>query len=381
MQPAPIARDVASGRTPGFDVARAFAILGMVLVNFRAMAAPEDLGPKWMVHAVDLFEGKAAALFVTLAGVGVTLRLQSARRRRIPVETERRALFRRAAVLFALGLVNLHMWEWDILHCYGVYLVLAALIMDASATLLWVIAGLVIVVAAQMQAVFDYERSFDFWEAGGAVADLGFNGLFPAFPWFAFVVLGILLARLDLRNGRVRAKVAAAALVVGITLEAINPTATAHVDAQLGTFTHWSWLSTWPRPAGPAFVLSGGAWATLVILACIQVTDSRPSRRWVLALTATGQLALTIYVAHAIAILMPLEHGTFDDGLLSPVLAYGLMFFAMAVALSYRWRTEHRYGPLELLVRQLASRRAPAPWGGRPLAQLADGQPGPTELR
>lgn len=371
-----LTRNAASSRTPGFDVARALAIFGMLLVNFRAMAGPDGPGdgpgPLWMTSAIDLVEGKAAALFVTLAGLGVSLRLRGSVARRRPMREERRALLRRAGVLFGLGLLNLHLWEWDILHCYGVYLLLAVCIMDARNSVLLAVAGIVVVVAARMQIAFNYDAIYDFWEGDGALADICFNGLFPVFPWFAFVVLGIWLGRQDLRNPRLRLRLALYSLAIMIVAETITPFAIARIEAHGSSFTYWSWLSSWPRPPGPAFVASGCACAVLAIVGCVHLTERRVDGFWVLALTATGQLALTIYVSHAVAILVPLEHGFFVDGKLTPIVGYAVIFYVAAVWFSLTWRRQHRYGPLELIVRQLAARSRPGPWGGDTMRTLAE---------
>ncbi len=363
-----VVRAAASARTPGFDVARALAIFGMLLVNFRAFVAPDDGGPAWIELSIDRTEGKAAALFVVLAGVGVSLRARAAKRRKIPVVEERRALLRRALVLFVLGLIDLHLWEWDILHCYGVFLFLAAWLFDVRSAGLWGVALLCTVIASVMQANFDYEAPYDFWEGGGALADLGFNGLFPVFPWFAFFAVGMVIGRLDLHDAALRRRWLVRSLVIGLVVELWSWQRDPFEVFENG----WDPSSTWPRPAGPAFVVVGVAFAIAAICACIEITERRLQSRWVLALTATGQLALTIYIAHAVAILMPLDHGFFEDGELLPVLGYAIGFYAVAVLFSLRWRVRYRYGPLELLVRQLAAPKAPTPWGGVALAEVRD---------
>ena len=102
----------------GIDVARAFAILGMILVNFRTMTFADPEATPWLEFGIDRLEGKAAALFVVLAGVGISLRTAAARRNRWTLREYQLELLRRAGVLFVAGLINLHMWSWDILHCY-----------------------------------------------------------------------------------------------------------------------------------------------------------------------------------------------------------------------------------------------------------------------
>ena len=87
------------------------------------------------------FEGRASALFVILAGIGISLMTRSsvARNEKIKISNSRKIIWKRALFLFILGLL-LYVMEWtgDILHYYGVYLFVAALLITVrkSITLL-----------------------------------------------------------------------------------------------------------------------------------------------------------------------------------------------------------------------------------------------------
>jgi uncharacterized membrane protein YeiB len=126
-----------------------------------------------------------------------------------------------------------------------------------------------------------------------------------------------------------------------------------------------SWLSSWPTPPRPPYVVAAAGTALMVICACIQFTQTRAERLWVVALTATGQLAFTLYILHALAILLPLQHGWFEHASLQLTIGYAVAFYCVAIALSLWWRRRFPYGPLEALIRQITGRTVPAPWGGR----------------
>ena len=49
-------------RLIGYDVARALAFFGMVLVNFKIVMGASGAGPAWLVDAAGLLEGRAAAV-------------------------------------------------------------------------------------------------------------------------------------------------------------------------------------------------------------------------------------------------------------------------------------------------------------------------------
>ena len=58
-------------RLAGLDIARALAVFGMVVVNFKIVLGAAQAGPSWLVSVTDLLDGRAAATFVLLAGVGL----------------------------------------------------------------------------------------------------------------------------------------------------------------------------------------------------------------------------------------------------------------------------------------------------------------------
>ncbi|WP_269744757.1 DUF418 domain-containing protein [Plesiocystis pacifica] len=360
----------ASARTPGFDVARALALLGMILVNYAAMAELSEAPPAvaWLIEQI---EGKAAALFVTLAGVGVSLRVRSALRRGHSLAFEQRALVRRAVILFALGLVHRHFWPWDILHMYGVFLVLAAVLLRARSGVLLGLAAGVTALAVPIQMHVDYAQS-EFWSLSAELGEIFFDGLFPVFPWLSFLLVGIVLGRVDLNDPKVRRPMLALCVPLIVGVEWLDAWADAATDAPLPHHPLAHWALAWPRPPTPAFALMGVAYATLIICVAIEVTQQRAQARWVVALMATGQLALTAYIAHGIAITIPTDYGYFVEGSQVWVLLYGLLFYVGCVWFAWRWRVRWRYGPVELIVRQLSAGSPAAPWGGVPLAELSE---------
>src|SRR5215468_7802278 len=64
----------AAGRILGYDVARSLAMLGMIVVHFGLVMAADPTRPAWSAWIMHGLDGRAAATFVVLAGVGLTLR-------------------------------------------------------------------------------------------------------------------------------------------------------------------------------------------------------------------------------------------------------------------------------------------------------------------
>ena len=117
-----------NSRIIGIDVARALAIIGMVIVNFKVVLGEE--GKDWIKLLSSVFDGKASATFVVLAGVGIAMGTNSAIRNN-DVSKLRMAqikITKRALLLFIIGLSYMVIWQADILHFYGIYMLFTVLL-------------------------------------------------------------------------------------------------------------------------------------------------------------------------------------------------------------------------------------------------------------
>ena len=121
-------------RIEGYDVARSLAIFGMVVVNFKTTMGAERLGPEGLIRVLNLLDGRAAALFVVLAGVGISLLSRTARQTNdhLLLGQHRRLLLKCALILFGVGLAYWPVWPADILHFYGAYIVVAVLFLTIA---------------------------------------------------------------------------------------------------------------------------------------------------------------------------------------------------------------------------------------------------------
>ncbi len=129
-------------RIIGYDLARAAAVFGMVVVNFKIVMGAGERGPEWLLSLVGLLEGRAAATFVVLAGAGISLFSQEGRTRddRERLSLDRLTLLKRALLLFVIGALYTPIWPADILHFYGVYIAVAAFLLAAPSARLWTLA-------------------------------------------------------------------------------------------------------------------------------------------------------------------------------------------------------------------------------------------------
>lgn len=170
---------VGMGRSPGFDVARALAVFGMVIVNFKVVLNA-DTGPEWALAFSSILEGRAAALFVVLAGVGLAFLTRKAVESgdHVSISSVRWNIVKRGVLLFFFGLVYTPVWPADILHFYGIYFIVAAAVFTLSDRNLLRMCALITLLFPLLLFLFDYDIGWN-WET------LTYHGLWTVDACFA----------------------------------------------------------------------------------------------------------------------------------------------------------------------------------------------------
>ena len=354
-------------RIGGLDIARALAIVGMVLVNFELAMGAERSGPPWLRTLAALFHGRSAALFVILAGIGASLGARRARGSPDPVlrRQARATLARRALFLFVIGWAFFALWPADILHYYGVYLAIGSLVVFTPSRRLLALAAGALAVSLVFIVGFDPLARWNLadYSYRGLLTPVGFvrnlllDGFHPVFPWVAFYLFGLWLGRTDLQDPRWRRTLtlaAATAVAVAETLAwiVVGPKGATRADLSSDS---WRWLfSVEPLPPLPMYVLAGAATATLVLCGAIWLGAHLP-RCVRTPLESTGQLALTIYLAHVLVGMATLDAlGRLEDQSLTWAVLTSLAFSVLAIAGAWAWRRRFARGPVEALLRRVA---------------------------
>lgn len=350
-----------TSRLDGLDLARCLAFFGMVIVNFSlAMGADAVSDPGLLADIEHGLQGRAAATFVTLAGLG--LGLAARRKGHGPTLS---VTLRRAAFLLAAGLINVLIFPADILHYYGVYFALAGLL------LAWSRAGLIaLILAVTAGAVllmlrFDYMagwdwQSFDyadFWTPLGFARNLFFNGFHPVFPWFGFFLFGLLLSRLDLAQPLAATMLVITGALAMLLAELISG---ALITWLAPTHPDLAFLATsQPIPPMPLFVLAGMGAASLTIGLCLHLGRARRLDAVLALLRRTGRMTLTLYIAHIVLGMGALEglgllHAPGRGQSFAMVFLACLAFCTLAVFFAALWSRRFDRGPAEMLMRRLA---------------------------
>jgi uncharacterized membrane protein YeiB len=384
-------------RVDAVDVARGIALLGMMFAH---------LGPRWVGENPPvgqmLSSGRAAPLFAMLAGVALSL----VHRRDPDGAGSVRATCVRALVLVLLGLSLGSLDDmpvYVILAFYGLMIVVALPFRRLSTRALLVLGlGWAVVVPilllwlqiAHGPVVSDQAELSDALPPWHLLAELVIWGAYPAGVWFAYLLVGLAVGRLDLGRVRTASAVAvggaallAATLVAGLVAierDALGPTG---IEGWRLLFVHSpypyaeaSWDELWlvgEHTSRPLNVLSAIGSALLVIGLCALVLRLPWARIVLSPLRSAGAMTLTLYTVHVLWT-WRLEVAATDSGVPREG-GYGgwLLQVVVLCVMAMLWQRFVGRGPLEWVVRfvsvppWLAPERKNAPAEGRGAASRA----------
>ncbi|NQX04368.1 DUF418 domain-containing protein [Rathayibacter sp. VKM Ac-2856] len=326
-------------RVVGLDVARGLAVLGM----FAAHLAPLEQEAAW--------DGRSSVLFAVLAGVSIGLMSGGAGRSTRPLRDTASILLRGLYLLvIGAGLNLLGTPIAVILPHYGLMFAVAALLMLLPRAVLAVLAvvfavGGPLVVDRIVVAGNDWIATLS--PADALLARMPLTWLTEYYPvpsWLAYVMLGLLIARCDIRSPTTQrwlviGGAVAAPLGYGIGLALGGPVA---VEAHSST---------------TAEIVGAGGIAAIAIGALTALAQRLAVVRTVTApLAAVGAMPLTIYSVQLVALavyLTPYEPFDFAAWQSWTLLA---SFVVASVLGALLWRRFVGQGPLEWLIARASLR-------------------------
>jgi uncharacterized protein len=148
-------------RIIGFDLARAYAIFGMYIVNFNFCFGSIWQSDDPLSRFLSAFTGNSTSIFIILAGMGVSLMANKNSETADKKAKLKSIVLKRSWFLLALGLLLYPWWQGDILHFYGGYMHIAAFILFVPKRHYLVIAVAVIVVYHALLFIIPVETSWD----------------------------------------------------------------------------------------------------------------------------------------------------------------------------------------------------------------------------
>ncbi len=341
----------ANGRLDGLDFARYLAFVGMVIVNFKiAMGAEGSDGVLNLL--TNALEGRAAATFVVLAGVGLGLAGRRGLEQTVSV-TVKRAVF-----LLVLGLLNMTIFDADILHYYAFYFLFGVLLLNfSSPALIGVLFGLniafvIMILTLNYDAGWNWEdyTYSGFWTPIGFVRNLFFNGWHPVIPWLGFLLFGIVISRTTLAERATQVKILAGGAIAFAAAEGVSTVLDSRVGAALAPL-----VTTAPVPPMPLYTLAGIGAASMAIGACLLVSDRRWTKPVLSLLVPAGRQTLTLYIAHVLVGMGTLEAlGLLGGQTVERAIGAALLFCLGATVYALVWARWFKRGPIEAMMRKIA---------------------------
>jgi uncharacterized membrane protein YeiB len=354
-------------RIIGFDLARAYAIFGMFIVNFNTVFGSHT-NHTGLSGFLNLFNGNSSTLFVMLAGMGVSLMTN---RNDYTVEERRNIksiITKRSWFLFVLGVVFYLWWPADILHFYGGYMHIGVLLIFFPKKYFLYAAATAITIFHVLLAIIPYDTGWDFetliyndfWTFNGFLRNTFYNGWNSIFPWIAYFLIGMYLGRLNWKSNKVPKKV----FLIGITvylctflIQSLAPSMIQNKELQL-------YLTADYLPPFLPFMLGTASFGLILISIFILIGNKVGDTQIAKILASTGQLTLTHYIAHLVLgliVLSIITGKTLSYDLLKEIptnpiiiLTYAIAYFLLSCTFSYLWTKKYKNGPLEMLMRKIS---------------------------
>lgn len=353
-------------RVEPIDVVRGMALFGVLIVNLltasrvsifqQFLEAPSAPGStdRLVERIVTLgFEAKAFCLFSVLFGVGLAIQFERLSRHGNPMYW----LFRRLAVLLALGLIHLLLiWNGDILTEYALagLIVLPLLLLKQSPLLIAALALLAIHAVGptllysipwpDAATLKQHVDAASLAYASGSVADV-WRFSFHELPLILLLHLFVFPRTLAL-------------FLFGAFLWRTG------LFKRLGEFAHrMTIVAIAGIAAGAALMaLDDGGFLAPVVLALgygagiLALTQFPATTRWLCAFAPIGRMAFTNYLMQSAVfafIFFGWGLGQFGRMNATPAFALGIAVFALQMLFSTWWLRRYRYGPVEWLWRTL----------------------------
>ena len=332
-------------RIQGLDLARTFAFIGMVLVNFKiVLNASEKSG-----FFFSLLEGKAAASFVVLAGISLGLSSKKITQTQI---------FKRSLFLFVIGFLNYFIFEADIIHYYAFYFFFGAFFIHLSFRKLIFLSLSTNLIFLLLFLILNYDIGWNwktleyikFWTLKGFIRNLFFNGFHPIFPWLGFFFIGIGLAKLPLEEKRIQELL----IMIGIFMMSFSS-----LFLLILNYTYQNEFSqiftTSPMPPTPFYTVNATGAAFILIGCCLRFESFFTRTYLINCLTPLGRQTLTMYIAHIVLGMGIMEELGYleKQNTIEFVYISSLVFCFIAILFSYIWSNFFKQGLIELLMRKI----------------------------
>ncbi|MCB2182282.1 MAG: DUF1624 domain-containing protein [Desulfobulbaceae bacterium] len=254
-------------RIDGYDAARGVAILGMIVVNYFSIFRSSPRGNLPFESAAAFLSGRAATLFVMLAGIGLTL---MARKPMLIDKAEtwmqfRGQVIRRSVILFFMGIMLSLIWNSDILHFYCLFLIVGSFCMQLPTRRFAMIIALIWVVSTGLFTssiggpnidTLDFLPNYFFL----IFDELFISGQYAFFPWFCFLLIGIWFGHSVMKNPKQQVYILIAACLLFLVSESCMMVPYWFKLGLNDETAVWAFFENNPFPPSPFLSFRLGAW-------------------------------------------------------------------------------------------------------------------------
>lgn len=355
-------------RIIGFDLARAYAIFGMYIVNFNIVFG-DYYDHSLAGQFLSFFSGNSSTVFVMLAGMGIAL--MTNRSDEYTNEDKKRLksiINKRAWFLFVIGLALYVWWPADILHFYGGYMHIAALLLFVNKKY-YLFAGIAAIIAFHTLLLFiPYETGWnfetlqyqDFWTVSGFLRNTIYNGWNPILPWFAYFAVGMFLGRLDWTIPNTQKQMFLIGLSLYLTITILQLSASIlPLSADIKFYINADYL-----PPFLPFVIGTLGFGMMMISTFMYLSKFMNQSTFANDLAKTGQMTLTHYISHLTIgmLLLSLLTGTAYSAQMNkqtplhPVIifSFAMGYFIFSFYFSKIWAQKFKNGPFETIMRKIS---------------------------
>jgi uncharacterized protein len=357
-----------NSRVIGYDLARAYAILGMYMVNFNFCFG--NLFDQSIVgRFLALFTGNSTSIFIICAGIGVTLMShRKDKQDHSEMKKAKKVLMKRSWFLFFLGLSLYNWWPGDILHFYGGYMHIAAFILFVSKRFYIAAIIAILIIYHLLLFIIPVESSWDmstfryndFWTPIGFIRNTLYNGWNSILPWMSYFLLGMWMGRMNWSDAKVRNIGLVVAFIVLVVFKLLRIyTLTQGIEGEAAYYI----MSDYFPPFLP-FLLITASYGFLIIQLCLWLGKCYEESLLAIWLANTGRMTLTHYVCHITFGLLLLQSisgvkytGYLIESPLTPsfIVMFSTLYFLLSIVFSNIWLKYFNQGPIELLFRKISN--------------------------
>ena len=274
-------------RIEGIDVARSTALIGMVYINLNVILGT-NFDEVYILNNLGVFntvlQGRFASLFLVIAGLGLGLFKQKYN------ENYSIIIVKRAIFFFFIGCLNLLYWKPDIIHMYSVYFLMGIIFLRLKKEFLIIIMIMNSLLQYILLQNLNYELGFTINYDNltyTILKNLLYDGYYPVIPWSSFLILGILISKLDLKN----MKILWTMFAIGLSILSISIEISTSPENSLNDI-----FSMYPYPPNFIFIFSSLGSSMVILSLCLILSKKIKF----VSLANIGRLSFTLYQFHLI---------------------------------------------------------------------------------